>query len=331
MKKTFLFFVLLSNFWAMAQEQTCTYRGILLDSLSLPVIDASISAFDAKNQSAGYTFSDKNGEFKLDMPCGKKYELEIEHLNYKSKIVKVDLQKSMREKISMATSSVGLKEIVAQGVQPITIKGDTIEYDAASFKSGTEENLEDILKKLPGLSVEDGKIYYQGKEMKSIKVEGREIFGGNQKLVTKNLPSDAVSKVQLNKKFKSNPFANSVQADEDFELNIVLEENKKNLVLGMLPLGAMRTSTRICRKSFFIFLKRPTPRSSATTILMAKKFSPRPIIFNFWAEILSLIPKVALPRCAMQWAMFRLTQMTMRALHAISFRQETWATNRTKI
>ncbi|MGQ1944874.1 outer membrane beta-barrel protein [Ornithobacterium rhinotracheale] len=256
MKKTFLFFVLLSSFWAMAQEQTCTYRGILLDSLSLPVIDASISAFDAKNQSAGYTFSDKNGEFKLDMPCGKKYELEIEHLNYKSKIVKVDLQKSMREKIQMATSSVGLKEIVAQGVQPITIKGDTIEYDAASFKSGTEENLEDILKKLPGLSVEDGKIYYQGKEMKSIKVEGREIFGGNQKLVTKNLPSDAVSKVQLNKKFKSNPFANSVQADEDFELNIVLEENKKNLVFGNATIGGDAHKHTDLQEKLFYFSKK---------------------------------------------------------------------------
>ncbi|MGI9526752.1 MAG: outer membrane beta-barrel protein [Weeksellaceae bacterium] len=218
-------------------QENCTYRAMILDSLNLPVYDASITAFDENDNSAGYTFSDNQGEFKLEMPCGKSYELEIEHLSYKPLVHKVNLDKSKREKITLKQSTVQLKDVIAKGRVPIKMKGDTIEYDADSFKTGEEEDLEDILKKLPGIQVENGKVYYQGKQINSIKVEGREIFGGNTKLLTKNLPSDAVDKIQLNKKFKSNPFANSLQDDEQPQLNITLKEDKKNLIFGNITAG----------------------------------------------------------------------------------------------
>lgn len=236
MKQLTTFFLVIISVWASAQEN-CTFRGMILDSLDLPVFDASVSAFDEENQSAGFTFSDKEGEFRLDMPCGKKYEIEIEHIAYEPKLIRIDLDRSKRERIQLNSSKVTLKDVIAQGQVPIKVKGDTIEYNADSFKTGNEEDLEDILKKLPGIQVEDGKVYYQGKQINSIKVEGREIFGGNTKLLTKNLPADAVDKIQLNKKFKANPFANSLQDEEQPELNIVLKEDKKNLIFGNITVG----------------------------------------------------------------------------------------------
>lgn len=220
----------------IAQEK-CMLKGMVLDSIQIPVYDASITAFDQDNQSAGFTFTDKEGQFSLEMDCGKKYELEVEHIQYEPKVHTVNLDKSKREKIVLKSSSIQLKDIVAKGRIPIKMKGDTIEYDADSFKTGNEEDLEDILKKLPGIQVEDGKVFYQGKQINSIKVEGREIFGGNTKLLTKNLPSDAVDKIQLNQKFKANPFANSLQDEEQPELNIVLKEDKKNLIFGNVTVG----------------------------------------------------------------------------------------------
>lgn len=230
--------VLFLIFGTLVQAQElCTYRGMVMDSLQFPVFDASISAFDENNKSAGFTFSDREGEFKLDMECGKNYEIEIEHINYQPLVHKIELNRSMREQITLSSASVKLKDVIAQGRVPIKVKGDTIEYDADSFRTGSEESLEDLLKKLPGIQVEDGKVYYQGKQIHSIKVEGREIFGGNTKLLTKNLPSDAVDKIQLNQKFKANPFANSLQDEEQPELNIVLKEDKKNLIFGNVTVG----------------------------------------------------------------------------------------------
>src|SRR5690606_28944098 len=83
-----------------------------------------------------------------------------------------------------------------------------------------DESLEDILKKLPGIEVENGKVFYEGKEIKTIKVGDREVLGGNTKLLTKNLPADAIDRIQLNKKFKANPFAKSLSDEEEAMLNI---------------------------------------------------------------------------------------------------------------
>ncbi|MDO5509828.1 MAG: TonB-dependent receptor [Weeksellaceae bacterium] len=231
-----IFLLFLTTSLSVAQEN-CTFRGTLVDSLALPINDASITAFNNANRNTGYTFSDDNGEFRLEMPCGQAYELEIEHLHFESKIHKIQLDRNLREQIILSRSTVQLSDVIAQGVQPIAVRGDTIEYNVDSFTTGSEENLEDVLRKLPGIEVEDGKVYYQGKEINSIKVEGREIFGGNTKLLTKNLPSEVIDKVQLNQRFRANPFASSLQQDEQPELNIVLKEDKKNLIFGNMTLG----------------------------------------------------------------------------------------------
>lgn len=237
-------------------QEKCNFRGMLMDSLNLPVYDASVTAFDKDNRNTGFVFSDEQGEFKLEMPCRQDYELEVEHVSYKPKVVKIHLDKSKRQKIVLSHSVISLDEVVAEGRVPIKMKGDTIEYDALSFQTGKEENLEDILKNLPGITVEEGNVYYQGKKIQSIKVEGREIFGGNQKLVTKNLPSDAVDKIQLNEKFKANPFASSLQDDEQPELNIVLKEDKKNLIFGNVTLGGdADTHADFQRKTFYFSRK----------------------------------------------------------------------------
>src|SRR5690606_5276103 len=137
----------------------------------------------------------------------------VEHYEYESYSQNLLVDKSKSLKIKLKKSAVSLQEAVIKAKQPITVKGDTIEYDADSFRTAADENLEDLLKKLPGLQVEDGKVYYEGKEIKTIKVGDREVLGGNTKLLTKNLPAESIDKIQLNKKFKANPFSNSLSDD----------------------------------------------------------------------------------------------------------------------
>src|SRR5690606_16690217 len=144
-----------------------------------PVFDASVSAFNSKNEGVAFTFTDIEGHFSLDVPCGQNYDLEVEHYEYESYSQNLLVDKSKSLKIKMKKSAVSLQEAVSKAKQPITVKGDTIEYDADSFRTAADENLEDLLKKLPGLQVEDGKVYYEGKEIKTIKVGDREVLGGN--------------------------------------------------------------------------------------------------------------------------------------------------------
>ena len=85
---------------------------------------------------------------------------------------------------------------------PVSVKGDTLIYNADSFKNGTERKLEDVLKKLPGVEInDDGQVEVEGKVVSKVMVEGKDFFDGDTKLATKNIPANAVDKVQVLKNF----------------------------------------------------------------------------------------------------------------------------------
>ncbi len=258
-----LFFsvIVLFSITSFAQE-SCKLRGEIRDSIGLPVFDASVSAFNSKNEGAGFTFTDTDGYFVLDLPCGENYDVEVEHIDFESYSENITVDKSKSVKLKMKRGAISLQEAVIKAKQPITVKGDTIEYDADSFRTAADENLEDLLKKLPGLQVENGKVYYEGKEIKTIKVGDREVLGGNTKLLTKNLPADAIDKIQLNKKFKQNPFANSLSDDEEAMLNIELKEDKKSLIFGNATLGGDAHEHSDVQTKLFYF----SPKTDGTFI-----------------------------------------------------------------
>ncbi|MEG0187325.1 MAG: carboxypeptidase-like regulatory domain-containing protein, partial [Algoriella sp.] len=261
-KLLYLFLFIASTQNIFAQE--CKLKGMVADENGIPVTDASVSIFDSKNEGKGFIFTSNVGEFEFKLPCGQKYDVEIEQAGYETYVENVDLTENINKKIKLAKGKeISLKETIVKAQQAIKVKGDTIEFDADSFKVGNEEVLEDILKKLPGIEVVNGKVMYKGKEMKQVTVGGREVLGGNEKLLNKNLPSDAVSKIQLNTKFKSNPFASSLQEDdEQFSLNIELKDDMKRLAFGNVTLGGDADKHTDAQAKIFYF----SEKTDATVI-----------------------------------------------------------------
>ena len=91
-----------------------------------------------------------------------------------------------------------LDEVELTYEMPVTISGDTLVYNADSFNTGTERKLEDVLKNLPGVEInDDGQVEVEGKVVTKLMVEGKDFFDGDTKLATKNIPSNAVDKVQV--------------------------------------------------------------------------------------------------------------------------------------
>lgn len=262
MKKFLLLTLSIFIFQISSAQETCKLRGEIRDSIGLPVFDASVSAFNSKNEGVAFTFTDTEGGFVLELPCGETYDVEAEHIDFESYAQNINMDRSKSVTFRMKRAAISLQEAVIRAKQPITVKGDTIEYDADSFRTAADENLEDLLKKLPGLQVENGKVYYEGKEITTIKVGNREVLGGNTKLLTKNLPADAIDKIQLNKKFKANPFANSLSDDEEAMLNIELKEDKKSLIFGNATLGGDAHEHSDVQTKLFYF----SPKTDGTFI-----------------------------------------------------------------
>ncbi len=122
---------------------------------------------------------------------------------------------------------------------PVTLVGDTIQYNARSFKTQPNANVEDLLKRLPGVKVEkDGTVKAQGEKVQKVLVDGKEFFGNDPKIATKNLPADAIDKVQVYDKLSDQAQITGFDdGNSEKTINLKLKKDKKKGVFGKINAG----------------------------------------------------------------------------------------------
>ncbi|WP_261387440.1 hypothetical protein [Chitinophaga pinensis] len=133
-----------------------------------------------------------------------------------------------------------LKEVIVKSQTAIIkIKGDTTEFTADSFKVEANASVEDLLKQLPGLQVDQyGNITVQGKKVKKVLVDGEEFFGDDPTLVTRNLRADMIDKVQVyDKKSDAAVFTGIDDGVKDKTINLKIRQDKNHGVFGKVELG----------------------------------------------------------------------------------------------
>ena len=237
MKKLLLVAILLVTGMSNAQIK---FSGVIKDSIGTPLEMANVIAIDTVAKSiASYGFSDAKGNYKLDLNVNKVYNIKISYIGFKSisEFIKVG-SKDINKNFTMFEDN-QLDEIKIVSKMPVTVKGDTIIYNADSFKNGTERKLEDVIKKLPGVEINDeGQIEVEGKVVEKITVDGKDFFSGDTKLAVKNIPSNAVDKIQVLRNYSDVSQLSGVQNNQDrVAMNIKLKKGKKNFWFGDITAG----------------------------------------------------------------------------------------------
>ncbi len=239
------FFLLSFPFMSFAQHYDYKITGVLTDSLSVPLSSATVYMESAKDSTVvNYTISEDDGKFVLQ---GKSYAPKVnfyvaytgfqtyfKSLSFKEN-TRVDLGHIvMREKTNV------LGQVVIQGTAPpILIKEDTLQFNVSSFKTKEGAVLEDLLKKLPGVTVDNqGNIQINGKDVTDIKINGESFFGDDPKIATKNLPKDLIEKVQVvDSKSESQEFTGEESESSDKAINLVIKEENNKGVFARLTAG----------------------------------------------------------------------------------------------
>lgn len=187
-----------------AQKPDGSVKGKLVDTASkLPVTDATISVLQAKDSAlVTFTLSNKQGLFEVKGLVAGDYRLIITNQAYtelkKNFSITADKKDLDLGEINPVKDYKTLGEVIITSEAPIAVKGDTVQFNASGFKTQPNATVEDLLKKLPGVEVDkEGTVKSQGEQIQKIYVDGKEFFGNDPKLATKNLTADMVESVQV--------------------------------------------------------------------------------------------------------------------------------------
>ncbi|MGK0386280.1 MAG: hypothetical protein ACI849_000889 [Patiriisocius sp.] len=242
MKKVIILCIVLCSTGASAQR--INLRGTIKDSIGDPLSLANIIAtIKDSGEIESYAITNDDGLFQLDLPKGQTYLLKASFLGFKNAekelIVREDAANMTYDFVLQQHASM-LDDVELVYEMPVTVKGDTIIYHVDSFTNGEERKLGDVMKKLPGVEVNDeGEIEVEGKVVNKVMIEGNFFFDGDSKLATKNIPADAVDKIEVLRNYNEVDQMRGLGNDrENVAINIKLKEGKKNFWFGELTAGA---------------------------------------------------------------------------------------------
>lgn len=228
---------------AMAQNVLIKGQIIDGDEGALPAATAMLMN-SSDSVLVNFVLSDLEGVFEFKKILKGDYYVQLTYLQYDMirVPVKVDGSKEVIDlgRVIMTAEGTRLEDVeITAELIPVLIKGDTIEYNAKAFKTDPADNVEQLLKQLPGIEVDqDGNIKAQGEDVEKILVDGKEFFGDDPKTASKNLPADAVDKVQVFDKMSDvSEFTGIDDGERTKTINLALKDDRKSGYFGNVEGG----------------------------------------------------------------------------------------------
>jgi len=216
-------------------------QGVVKDSIGTPLELANVIAINQEsNALESYAVTNDKGKYILSLGKNGTYKIQVSYIGLKSldEVITTKEEDITRDFTLLPDNALDAVELTYE--MPVTIKGDTLIYNADSFKNGSERKLEDVLEKLPGVEInEDGQIEVEGNTVQKLMVNGKDFFDGDTKLATKNIPSNAVDKIQVLRNYAEVGQLSGVQNNQNnVAINIKLKEGKENFWFGDITAGA---------------------------------------------------------------------------------------------
>lgn len=232
----YLYFILCFCSFSFLRAQTFSVSGKLIDETKQPAIGSSVFLLKSDSSFIKGTTTDLEGQFKLENINSNNYILKILSLGYKPifKPIHITNQDISIPTITLKQNLTNLKEVTVEAQQALaTQNGDTTSFSANAYKVTKDATAEDLVSKMPGVTIVDGKVQAQGEDVKQVLVDGKPFFGDDANAVLKNLPAEVIDKVQVfDKKSDQSQFTGFDDGNTSKTINIVTKQQFKNGVFG---------------------------------------------------------------------------------------------------
>lgn len=225
--------LLLSNHDALSQT---TIYGSVRDHKEYLYAASIVLKDSLSKRIISYTYSDINGNYELKINQRGQFNLVFTSLGYEVKTMPVVLkpdQQEMKIEVILAEESMNLDEVVIKAELPMTLKEDTISFKTKFYTKGTEQTVEELLKKIPGVDVRtDGTVTIGNQEVEKLMVDGDDLFDKGYKILSKNMPAYPVEEVEILKRYSNNRLLKGVEESEKVALNLKLNEKTQHIWFG---------------------------------------------------------------------------------------------------
>jgi hypothetical protein len=238
----YIYTLIFSSICMLGFSQTISLNGKIVDQDKKALEMVSVVLLEPADSSLlYYGLTNSAGVFTISNVKPGNYILQSSSMGYQTLTFPIQVENGQVEpsisELQMNMESNVLGEIIIKGERiPIIINRDTVAYDAGAFNVGADETAEDLLRRLPGIEVDpDGNITAQGEQVRKVLVDGKEFFGGNVQLATRNLPADAINKVKVyDRKSEDAMFSGVEDGQRDKTIDLELKEDRKKGYFGDL-------------------------------------------------------------------------------------------------
>ena len=243
MKNIFTLFIAFIFFSFSSYAQLAKVTGSVSDANEKKPIKNAVIALLIPKDSILYKFtrSDPDGKYLINNVKPGNYILMTTHPYFADVIEDVEIKGDIEfPPYALISKAKLLQEVIVKTGSPIKIKGDTTIYTADSFKVSANANVEELLKKLPGIQVDkNGQIKAMGETVQKVLVDGEEFFGDDPGMAVKNLRADAVKEVQVfDKKSEQAEFTGIDDGKTQKTINLKLKDDKKTGYFGKIDVAA---------------------------------------------------------------------------------------------
>lgn len=236
-------FIFFSSF-VFAQKNSII-KGVAIDSISQKGLAyATLSLVNAKDSTLiNFTRADSSGNFQFKKLSRGKYLLSASYVGFMPVWKPVSINEDGEINIGKIwmTDIAHTNSVVVEAKRPpVMMNNDTLEFNTENFKTAPNSVVEDLLKKLPGITVDaDGSIKVNGQKVNKVYVNGKEFFTGDPKMATKNLDADAVDKVQVfDKKSDQAELTGIDDGNSQKSINLKLKKDRNNALFGKASAGS---------------------------------------------------------------------------------------------
>ncbi|WP_288370109.1 outer membrane beta-barrel protein [uncultured Algoriphagus sp.] len=215
--------------------------GIVIDgTINQPMVGANVQIKTLADSLLRGAVTDGQGKFEIVRPDIPQVKIEITFIGYE-KISKVHNLRDASDlgRLVLMEDTKELGEVLIEGQVPVgEQRGDTTSFNANAFKTMENAQAEDLIRKMPGITMQGGQLQAQGEAVQKVLVDGREFFGSDPSIALRNLPADAIERVEvLDQRSDQSRLTGFDDGNYSKTINIILREDRKNGQFGRVYAG----------------------------------------------------------------------------------------------